>query len=606
MASNREIKALSDFEHVLTRPTMYVGQVAKTEVKVPVIERLGDNSYIKKKELLISPAFYKLYDEVLGNAFDEAIRLQGKMKHIKIWFESKTGVVTVEDSGGGFYKGTEINTKTGRTNIETAFTMLKAGSNFDDTREDEVIGTNGVGVSLVNMLSDWFEVETTNQEYRYTQRWTRDDWENNTLTDAVIVEKKKSWKTGTIIKFKPASDLFSDNKWDKEYIHTLMTLKNLVKNEDQLLNKIEFKVYFDGKELDLNTPMIPKDAIKIENRIGKIWFYPSQKDAMSLSFINGQMCEGTHQRIIDEEIDNKIFDFQYAHWWFETIIMLNLKPGLVRFADQNKTKFATGKWEIQPVLAKNFFNKLKVIKSNKKVFNQINKKIEEYQKINAVKDLNKAKKKAKEKSAALLSKYYPPSGNKRVLFISEGLSASGGLVQSRDTKNIGVYALRGKIKNVRNVSDLASSQEVVQLMNILGLELDKRTCIYDKIVIATDKDEDGMHINSLLINMFFKWFPFLIEEGRLFILDTPIITAKVENKLTHFYDTKSFYEGNFKRVSDKTYIKGLGALDPDDWKIIFGNMQLLKIYGDRSAKKFLNIAFGTDASIRKKWLENKI
>ena len=606
MASNREIKALSDFEHVITRPTMYVGQVAKTDIKIPVIESLNGESYIKKKEIIASPAFYKLYDEVLGNAFDEAIRVKGKLKEITIGFDSKTNVVTVTDSGGGFFKGTEINEKTGLTNIETAFTRLKAGSNFDDTREDEVIGTNGVGVSLVNMLSDWFEVETTNDEYKYTQRWTRDDWNNNKQTEYTIEDKKKSWKTGTIIKFKPASDLFRGNHWDKEYINTLMVLKNFIKNEDPLINKVNFKAFFDGKELDLNTSFIPKEHVKVESPIGKIWFYPSQKDSLSLSFVNGQMCEGTHQRIIAEDIDENIFGYQYAHWWFSTIITLNLKPNLVKFADQNKTKFATGKWEIFPILKRSFFAKLKIIKQHKKIFNVISKKIEEYQKINAVKDLNKAKKKARDKTVQILSKYYPPSGKKEVLFISEGLSASGGLIQSRDTKRIGVYALRGKIKNTRNISDLADSQEIVQLMNILGLSLDSKECDYERIIIATDADTDGHHISSLLINLFYKWFPFLIEQDRLYILDTPVITAKVDNKLTHFYNSKEFYESKFKKVNDKTYIKGLGALDPDDWKLIFSQINLLRIYGDRSAKKLLNIAFGSDAKIRKKWLENKL
>jgi DNA gyrase/topoisomerase IV subunit B len=117
---------------------------------------------------------------------------------------------------------------------------------------------------------------------------------------------------------------------------------------------------------------------------------------------------------------------------------------------------------------------------------------------------------------------------------------------------------------------------------------------------------DGQHINSLLINLIFRWFPFLIDEGRLFILDTPVITAKIDGKLNHFYDADDFYGKTFNKVSDKTYIKGLGALDTEDWKIIFANMHLLKIYNDKSANKYLNIAFGLDAKIRKKWLENKI
>jgi DNA gyrase/topoisomerase IV subunit B len=171
--NKRVVKALSDFEHVIKRPTMYVGQIAKIDTKIPFIDK---SNYVLKKDALISPAFYKLFDEVLGNAFDEAIRMNGKLKEISISFDTKTNEVIVSDSGSGFYKGTEINPKTNRTNIETAFTQLKAGTNFDDDREEKVIGTNGVGVSLVNMLSEEFEIITKNNDYIYEQKWTHDDW----------------------------------------------------------------------------------------------------------------------------------------------------------------------------------------------------------------------------------------------------------------------------------------------------------------------------------------------------------------------------------------------------------------------------------------------
>lgn len=602
MASNREIKALSDFEHVRTRPTMYVGQIAKTETKVPIVTKSDSGYQIIKTELIISPAFYKLYDEVLGNAFDEAIRMNGKMKQISIHFDSKTNRVTVSDTGGGFFKGTEINSKTGRTNIETAFTILKAGSNFDDTREDEVIGTNGVGVSLVNMLAEEFEVTTVNSECTYKQRWTAEDWKNNRLVD-YTTSKKKS--TGTTVSFVPDKSLFSDT-WNKEYVHSLMVFKNFVRQHDSLLKKTKFKAFFDGVELNLDIPILPKDAFAVESPIGKVWVYPAHKDSMDISFVNGQLCEGNYQRIIYEFLDEKVFDFPYAHWYFNTIVLLSLKPKLVQFADQNKTKFATARQDILPHIQSNFFGKLKNLKSNKVLFNFVKKKIDEYERINAVRELKKARKKASDNNAKFLSKYYPPSGSKEFVFLAEGASASGGLVESRDTKTVGVYALKGKIKNTKSVTDLSQSQELVQLMNILGLELDKKVCDYKNIVIAVDSDPDGIgHISPLLVNFFHKWFPWLIEQGRVFILLTPVITARVNGRLSHYYSKDAFYR-NPKKTTEKTYIKGLGALSEKDWKLIFKNMRLLQVSADRSATKMLDIAFGKDASLRKQWLENKI
>ncbi len=603
MASNREIKALSDFEHVRTRPTMYVGQIAKTETKVPIVKVENGEYKIVKTEIIISPAFYKLYDEVLGNAFDEAIRMNGKMKQISIHFDSKTNRVTVTDTGGGFFKGTDINDKTGRTNIETAFTVLKAGSNFDDTREDEVIGTNGVGVSLVNMLAEEFEVTTVNSEYTYNQKWTAEDWKENRLTE--YTKSKKNKATGTTVSFVPDKSLFTD-QWNKEYIHSLMIFKNFVRQHDPLLKKMKFKAFFDNEELNLNIPILPKDSFAVESPIGKVWVYPAYKDSMDISFVNGQLCEGSHQRIIYEYLDEKVFDFPYAHWYFNTVVLLSLKPKLVQFADQNKTKFATARQDLLPHIQSNFFGKLKNLKSNKTIFNAVKKKIDEYERINAVRELKKARKKASDNNAKFLSKYYPPSGNKDFVFLAEGASASGGLIESRDTKTVGVYALKGKIKNTKSVSDLSQSQEIAQLMNILGLELDKKVCDYKNIVIAVDSDPDGIgHISPLLVNFFHKWFPWLIEQGRIFILLTPVITARVNGRLSHYYSKDSFYR-NPKRTTEKTYIKGLGALSEEDWKLIFKNMRLLQVTADRSATKMLEIAFGKDASLRKQWLENKI
>lgn len=492
MASNRMIKSLRDYDHVKIRPTMYVGQIAKTDVKVPIFTNENGHVYIKRVDKYISPAFYKLYDEVLGNAFDEAVRLKGKMPLIEIYFNSKTNEVVVKDTGGGFYMGTEINEISNRTNIETAFTQLRAGSNFEDG-DDELIGTNGVGVSLVNMLSEKFQVETINNEYVYKQEWLNSHWENNTFSEPQITQRKKE-KTGTTVRFIPSHTLFSDNVWDKDYIYTLMLLKNFVKNENPLLKNVTFKAFFDNVELNLKVDFLPKNSFFIESKIGKVWVYPIMPESMDISFINGQLCEGIHEKIIGDYINN-IFGFQYAHWYYNTFISLNLHPKLVRFADQNKTKFATGKLEILPEIKKNLFTKLETIKTNKFVWDFVNKKISEYEKLNALKEFKRAKRKSE--SVQFSSKYYPAAVNKDYIFIAEGLSASGGLTENRDTKNVGVYALKGKIKNVRNITELSTSQEIMHLMTVLGLDLEKRTCAYKNIIIATDAD--CIDANSIII-----------------------------------------------------------------------------------------------------------
>ena len=162
--NTKEIIALSDFEHVKIRPQMYVGSTDLSDEKVPIIKEGKLHEEIKS----ISVGFYKLFNEILDNSIDEAKRMKGKMKSIKISIDSSTNKITIEDSGNGFYNGTAINTKTGINNIETAMTQLRSGSNFyNDDIDETLIGTNGVGAALVNMLSSNFTIETKGKNYHY-------------------------------------------------------------------------------------------------------------------------------------------------------------------------------------------------------------------------------------------------------------------------------------------------------------------------------------------------------------------------------------------------------------------------------------------------------
>ena len=157
--ANKEIIALNDFEHVLLRPQMYVSSVEPSEEKIPIIRDGKIVSELRET----SVGFYKLMNEVLDNAFDEAKRMKGTMKRIEIHFDSKTNTVKVVDTGGGFLNASAINSKTGISNVASAMSMLRAGSNFKNQNTSEnLIGTNGVGASVVNMLSDKFTVKTVN------------------------------------------------------------------------------------------------------------------------------------------------------------------------------------------------------------------------------------------------------------------------------------------------------------------------------------------------------------------------------------------------------------------------------------------------------------
>jgi DNA topoisomerase-2 len=288
-------------------------------------------------------------------------------------------------------------------------------------------------------------------------------------------------------------------------------------------------------------------------------------------------------------------------------LVLNLPPKLVRFGDQNKTKYAAGRWEIQPMLEKDFLRKLKIYVHRSDFYKEVKQLIEErYTK----QDLNHIKNKKRAASKKISDKYFPPSQSKGTLFIVEGSSAMGSILQKRDPRIDAVYSLKGKIKNARNLRDLSSNNEIIDLMNILNLEpRDGSKCSFSNIAISTDWDPDGIgHIASLVINLFYKWFPQVIEQGKLHILITPLVSAEVKNKRQYFYSLNEWseFEKSGTAYKNVRYLKGLGSLSIEDWQTVMSERKMFKVRVDRSAAKYMDIAFGNSSDRRKKWLEGRI
>lgn len=603
MSENKKIIALSDFEHVLKRPTMYVGSIDLSEEKVPLIKD-GQISYEPKQ---ISVGFYKMLAEILDNAIDEAKRMKGKMKLVKVTINSVTNEVSVQDTGDGFYKGTEINDKTGVTNIETAMSQLRAGSNFYNENVDEaLIGTNGVGAALVNMLSSKFTVNSKNKDASFLM-----DWKNFVPGQSTIVKKKQT-ELGTTVSFIPRVDVFKTVNagikipmtWDRDVIYALMVFKNYLLKNDDILHNLKFQVIFDGEELDLNIKFFPDKSFIAKTAIGTLVIYENFDNSGSVSFVNSAMCTGIHQKVINDKINIELQD-SLGHHFYETFMIFNLPPKVVRFGDQNKTKFVATREEVETIILDAFRPKLKQFYSTS-LFESIKKKVEERKMDSDLKKLRSLKKKSSIKNS---HKYFPSSGRIENLFIVEGESAMGSILQKRNTKTDGVYSLKGKIKNVRTISDLTDSREIIELMQILDLETDpaKRQFTFKRIIISTDADEDGAHIFSLLVNFFFKWFPYIIDEGRLFSLRIPLMSIESGKTRDYFYDKKEFEEHVKKKkpVKDVRFLKGLGSLDIKDWETVMADLKLLQIKRGDEAKKYMDMAFGVDSGPRKKWLSQQ-
>jgi len=592
-AVNKEIVVLSEKEHIRARPTVYVGSVKPTDEKIPIVR--SGRIFIDPKS--ISVGLYKLFDEVISNSIDEAKRMKGKMKLITIKVDSKRNAISIRDTGNGFHKGAAKHKISKLSNIETAVSQLRAGSNFNNEDvEESLVGTNGMGVSLVNVLSKMFKIITVNESHHYEQVWN--DYER---TDPKVKPNDGSLQKGTEITFEPLSEIFGRTKWDQDILSTDIAFKKRLIKKDPIIKNLDLEFYWDDQKIDLGIDFFPKESFSIETPIGEVIIWEKFEGGGPVSFVNSAMCSGIHQRIVNEHINSKLDD-TLGHHFYDTFISLNLPPKLVKFGDQNKTRFVTPREEVEGTISRNIVSKLQAFFKTP-LFQSILKKVEERKNDGHIKKLRAEKKKVNVKQS---HKYFPASrNNAENLFIVEGLSAMGSILQKRDPQNDGVYALKGKIKNCRTLSDLSENKEILEMMQILNLDPTVKNAQmisnYKRVVIATDPDPDGAHITSLLINLFYKWFPFVIVNGQLNILKTPLVTIGDGKRRKYFFDMEEFKNSKSGNTGIR-YLKGLGSLSLEDWEFVMSNKRLLAISAPNKSKEFLDMAFGDSADLRKKWL----
>ncbi len=594
--NSKEIIALDIKEAVRLRSSMYIGQVVPMEEKLPIII----DGQLKMVEKSWSPGFMHLIVEILENSLDEAKRCRGKMKNVFVTINLDTNEVTVADEGDGFHKANSIHQKTKKNVVRTAMEELHAGSNFSET-DTNVLGTHGVGSAITNILSEKFTITTINKTHH-----VHFEWNNFKVVNEERRKRESGEKLGTSISFIPYNGTFPDFKWDEELISTYLSYKLFLIQNDPIINNLNLvgKFIKDGKEtsIPVSSEFIKKDFVKVDTSFGVIYLWESYENSGSLSFINGSQCVGIHQKIVNDWCNN-YFGYNLSHHFYETLISLNVPSYLMRFADQNKTKYAIGRGEIEEELAHNF--KSKLIRNLKKssIAKNIEQNIEDRLHAENMNKIRKAKRQSKRK---ISEKYSPPSKRKEVIYLSEGLSAAGSVKQARDAETEGVYALKGKVKNVRKLSDLTKNNEILEIMSILDIEPgNEKHASYDKIVIAADSDPDGDHIASLIINFFHKWFPHIVKEKKLYKLVTPLVACDYGKDRHYFYTSEEFNEfKQTKKVNNVVYLKGLGSLSMKDWVYVMNNKTIFQLIQDRSADKYLNIAFGPSAEKRKKWLSN--
>ena len=613
---------LSDMEHVRTRPGMYIG-------------RLGDGS-------LAEDGIYVLLKEVIDNSIDEFKMNAGKRIEIDVEDNKR---VTVRDYGRGIPQGKLIE----------AVSVLNTGGKYDSKAFKKSVGLNGVGVKAVNALSLHFEVRS----YREGQVRTAVFERGNLLSDQTMPTEEE---TGTFIAFEPDDTLFKNYSFHNEIVETMLrnyTYLNtgliIMYNGRRILSR-------NGLEDLLNDTMTNEGIYPIIHMKGEdieiAFTHTNQYGEEYHSFVNGQHTTqgGTHQSAFKEHIAKTIKEFSGKNFEYGDIrnglvaaIAVNVEEPMF----ESQTKIKLGSLTMSP----------DGVSVNKYVGDFVKQEVDNYlhkhadvaevmlQKITENEKERKAiagvTKLAREraKKANLHNRklrdcriHYSDTKNDRKeesgIFITEGDSASGSITKSRDVNTQAVFSLRGKPLNCFGLTKkvVYENEEFNLLQAALDIEDGLDTLRYNKVIVATDADVDGMHIHLLIITFFLQFFPELIKKGHVYVLQTPLFRVrarrtKIKNKQVIAEADARLAKGEKKGdyivrycYSDEerleaisllgpdpeiTRFKGLGEISPDEFVHFIGpdiRLEQVTLHKTDQVQKLLEYYMGKNTMERQNFI----
>jgi len=599
-----DIKVLSEVEHVLLRPGMYVGDTTLGSHDKWVMK---DGSIVKEKVKIV-PAFLKLFDEIVSNSIDEGFRTDFKFANeIKIYVEDN-GKITVIDNGRGI-PVVDIP-DLGKTQAELAFTNLRAGANFEDDGHVS-IGTHGLGSTLVNILSKKFIAHTDDGKKHFRLHC------GHNLSEIDTEITKTKGVVGTNVSFFPDFEKLGMKAIDNDH-------KNLIEKRVYDLAvcfpKIRFK--FNGRVVQASTfkqylKKIGDHFVELETSKFKVAVLPAETYE-HISFINGidTFGGGVHNDIVSNDISWTLKEaikkkHRIAvrasdiknHLCFVTITN---SVGDPKFDSQTKERLTNNANDIKPIfdgiLDEKFINR---ILRNDELIQPIIETLllkKQLADARALKKANKGMKKKKVASHISASSKYPED---KILFITEGQSAISNLINVRDTETQGGFPLRGKVRNVRELkpTEIMKNKELSELMSIIGLELGEpaEDLNYGTIGILADADFDGFSIAALLVNFFSNWKE-LFEDGRILLIKSPIVIAKKGKEVKRFYDLEDYAKESLDNSWSIEYNKGLGSLSVEEYDLMINDPMTEVINYDGEGDISLETAFGKNPLPRKQWL----
>lgn len=592
-----KIKTLSSLEHIRLRPGMYIG-------------RLGNGSHP-------DDGIYILLKEVIDNAVDEFIMGAGNRINVSI---SDDNVVRIRDFGRGIPLG----------KIVECVSVINTGAKYNTDVFQFSVGLNGVGTKAVNALSESFVVTS----FRGS-KFARASFRAGILTQEEQGETQE--KDGTLVEFRPDHDVFESytfyydfvqkRLWryaylnaglklylENECFHSANGLLDLLDNEikgTQLYEAIHFK----DKTLEF--------AFSHTDGYGEAYF----------SFVNGTYTNegGTHLSAFREGILKGVNDFSGKKFSGEDVregmvgsIAVKVKEPI--FESQTKNKL--GNTEVRSDIV----GKVRDAVSNflykhTELAEILLDKIQQSARIR--KELQHVRKEAKAKAKKVAikvpqlkdCKYHPssgqpsPPGRENMIFLTEGQSASGSIVSSRDPMTQAVFSLKGKPMNVygHTMALVYKNEEMFNIMRALDIEDSIEQLRYDKVILATDADVDGLHIRNLMLTFFLHYFEALVKHGHVYILETPIFRVRNKEETIYCYSEKEkdaairklSGKGATKKQVEITRFKGLGEISPKEFKQFIGpDMRLQQVNIDTLSEvpQLLSFYMGKNTPERKDYI----
>ena len=572
---------LDDREHIRRRPGMYIG-------------KLGDGSHS-------DDGIYVLIKETIDNSIDEFRMGEGKVIEVQVETGKEHGVVRVRDYGRGIPLGKMVD----------AVSILNTGGKYDTKAFKKSVGLNGVGTKAVNALSWHFVV----QAYREGKTRRVEFKQGKLLSDSGVIDNTDNSPRGTMIEFEPdaTKGLFENYTFRADFIETMM--RNYAYLNSGLTLSFNgqkfhsrnglFDLLTENMDVDPLYPIIHLSGEDIEIALT----HTDQNNDQYFSFVNGQhtIQGGTHQAAFREAIGKTIKEFFNKNMDLADIrngvvgaIAINVQEPV--FESQTKVKLGS----------KDMSNEEGSVSVNKFVNDFVKRELDNYlhkhpevvqvmqQKIQDSERERKAiagvTKQARERAKKNLvnnpklrdcrihyndsKPQYASKDSKddlrdeSCIFITEGQSASGSITKSRNVDTQAVFSLRGKPLNSYGLTKkvVYENEEFNCLQSALNIEEGLDDLRYNKVVIATDADVDGMHIRLLMLTFFLQFFPDLVKKGHVYILQTPLFRVKNKKETRYCYSEEERLQAieELKPAPEITRFKGLGEISPDEFKGFIG------------------------------------